>query len=50
MIAGFSLLRFRDRVVNDPFGVLSNWNDDLGGANPCSWFGVNCSKGRVVAL
>ncbi|XP_024980234.1 inactive receptor-like serine/threonine-protein kinase At2g40270 [Cynara cardunculus var. scolymus] len=47
---GFSLLRFRDRVVNDPFGVLSNWNDDIGGANPCSWFGVNCSNGRVVAL
>ncbi|KAI3685620.1 hypothetical protein L6452_34871 [Arctium lappa] len=46
---GFYLLRSRDRVANDLFGVLSNWNDDLGGANPCSWFGVNRSKGCVVA-
>ncbi|KAF5800176.1 putative protein kinase RLK-Pelle-LRR-VI-2 family [Helianthus annuus] len=47
---GFSLLRFRDRVANDPFGALSNWKDDFGVPNHCSWFGVECSNGHVVAL
>lgn len=47
---GFSLLRFRDRVINDPSGALTNWNDDLGVTNPCSWFGVGCSKGHVISL
>ncbi|XP_076928509.1 inactive receptor-like serine/threonine-protein kinase At2g40270 [Bidens hawaiensis] len=47
---GFNLLRFRDRVENDPFGVLSNWKDDIGVPNPCSWFGVECSNGHVVSL
>ncbi|KAF5959690.1 hypothetical protein HYC85_000899 [Camellia sinensis] len=27
---GLALLRFRERVVSDPFGALSNWNDDVG--------------------
>ncbi|KAD5962121.1 hypothetical protein E3N88_13594 [Mikania micrantha] len=44
---GFYLLRFRDRVVNDPYGALSNWKDDLGVPSPCSWFGVECSNGHV---
>ncbi|KAK9077951.1 hypothetical protein SSX86_002008 [Deinandra increscens subsp. villosa] len=47
---GFSLLKFRDRVVNDPFGALSNWKVDLEVPNPCSWFGVECSNGHVVSL
>lgn len=49
--AGLALLRFRERVVQDPYGVLSNWNND-GGDNidPCSWFGVECSDGKVVVL
>ncbi|XP_048326367.2 probable inactive receptor-like protein kinase At3g56050 [Ziziphus jujuba] len=46
---GLALLRIRERVVSDPFGALSNWNDD-GHVNPCSWFGVECSDGKVVVL
>lgn len=49
--AGLALLRFRDRVVQDPFGALSNWNNDVGDScDPCSWFGVECSAGKVVVL
>lgn len=48
--AGLALLKFRERVVNDPFGALANWNDDVGVVNPCSWNGVECSDGYVVSL
>ncbi|PRQ59497.1 putative protein kinase RLK-Pelle-LRR-VI-2 family [Rosa chinensis] len=47
---GLALLRFRERVVSDPFGALSNWNDEDGEIDPCSWFGVECSEGKVVVL
>ncbi|XP_009776550.1 inactive receptor-like serine/threonine-protein kinase At2g40270 [Nicotiana sylvestris] len=46
---GLALLRFRERVEKDPFGALSNWKDD-DMENPCSWFGVGCFNGNVVAL
>ncbi|KAL7214743.1 hypothetical protein ACSBR1_027013 [Camellia fascicularis] len=45
-----ALLRFRERVVSDPFGALSNWSDDVGVMNPCSWFGVECLDRNVVVL
>lgn len=48
--AGLTLLKFRERVVSDPFGVLSNWNDHKEDINPCFWFGVECSDGKVVSL
>ncbi|CAK9173518.1 unnamed protein product [Ilex paraguariensis] len=47
---GLALLRFKEGVVNDPFGALTNWNDDVGVINPCSWSGVECSDGSVVVL
>ncbi|KAA8549447.1 hypothetical protein F0562_001131, partial [Nyssa sinensis] len=47
---GLALLRFRERVMRDPFGALSNWNDHNGDINPCFWFGVQCSDGKVVIL
>lgn len=47
---GLALLRFRERVVSDPFGALTNWNDDVGVVNPCSWRGIECSDGNVVSL
>uniref|UniRef100_A0A5B7AUI3 Protein kinase domain-containing protein n=2 Tax=Davidia involucrata TaxID=16924 RepID=A0A5B7AUI3_DAVIN len=47
---GLALLRFKDRVVSDPFGALSNWKDSVGIIDPCSWFGVECSDGNVVVL
>ncbi|XP_018502532.2 probable inactive receptor-like protein kinase At3g56050 [Pyrus x bretschneideri] len=49
-IEGLALLRFRDRVVTDPFGALSNWNNNGGEDDHCSWFGVECSDGKVVIL
>ncbi|KAF9590335.1 hypothetical protein IFM89_033861 [Coptis chinensis] len=42
--------RFRDKVVKDPYGALLNWNRNDGEENPCSWFGIECSDGRVVIL
>ncbi|KAB5541147.1 hypothetical protein DKX38_014121 [Salix brachista] len=47
---GLALLRFRARVERDPFGVLSNWIEKDGDIDPCSWFGVECSDGKVVIL
>ncbi|XVF05783.1 hypothetical protein REPUB_Repub05bG0202200 [Reevesia pubescens] len=47
---GLALLRFRERVVSDPFGALSNWKENYGEIDPCSWFGVECSDGKVVLL
>lgn len=49
-IEGLALLKFRDRVVGDPFGALSNWNRVGAENDVCSWFGVECSGGKVVAL
>ncbi|XP_024973699.1 inactive receptor-like serine/threonine-protein kinase At2g40270 isoform X2 [Cynara cardunculus var. scolymus] len=49
---GLALLKFRDGIETDPFGVLSGWNNDGEAADlgPCSWFGVECSDGKVVIL
>ncbi|KAM7527644.1 hypothetical protein LguiB_031054 [Lonicera macranthoides] len=47
---GMALLKFRERVVRDPFGALSDWNYSHGESDHCSWFGVECSDGRIVIL
>ncbi|KAK7328589.1 hypothetical protein VNO77_22701 [Canavalia gladiata] len=47
---GNVLLKLRQRIVSDPFGALSNWIDDEVSLDPCNWFGVECSDGRVVVL
>ncbi|KAG8390135.1 hypothetical protein BUALT_Bualt01G0052000 [Buddleja alternifolia] len=47
---GVALLRFKEKIVSDPYEALSNWNDEVGVENPCSWFGVECSQGYVVML
>ncbi|KAL2248941.1 inactive receptor-like serine/threonine-protein kinase At2g40270 [Sesamum indicum] len=47
---GVALLRIKEKVVSDPHGALSNWNDEARVESPCSWFGVECSGGYVVAL
>ncbi|GAA0167040.1 hypothetical protein LIER_40298 [Lithospermum erythrorhizon] len=47
---GLALLRFKERVEEDPFGALLDWSDPNGDLNPCSWFGVKCSDGNVVSL
>lgn len=51
--AGLALLRFRERLIRDPYGVLGNWNSgggEDGDDDPCSWFGVECSDGKVISL
>ncbi|KAK5826443.1 putative LRR receptor-like serine/threonine-protein kinase MRH1 [Gossypium arboreum] len=47
---GLALLRLKDRVVNDPFCSLSSWKEEDGEFDHCSWFGVECSDGKVVVL
>ncbi|QCE01358.1 probable inactive receptor-like protein kinase At3g56050 isoform X2 [Vigna unguiculata] len=47
---GNALLKFRQRIVSDPFGALTDWVDDDASFDPCNWFGVECSDERVVAL
>lgn len=50
LFAGKALLKFKQGIVNDPFDALSNWVNDEVEVNPCNWFGVECSDGRVVVL
>ncbi|XP_022746133.1 probable inactive receptor-like protein kinase At3g56050 isoform X2 [Durio zibethinus] len=47
---GFALLRLRESVVSDPFGAFSDWKEEDREVDQCSWFGVECSDGRVVVL
>ncbi|KAL4587775.1 hypothetical protein LXL04_000649 [Taraxacum kok-saghyz] len=49
---GMALLKFRDGIERDPLGVLSGWNndDEVADLGHCSWFGVECSDGKVVIL
>lgn len=47
---GVALLKFKERVVSDPYGALSNWRYEKGVETPCSWVGVGCSEGYVVVL
>ncbi|KAL1544789.1 non-specific serine/threonine protein kinase [Salvia divinorum] len=47
---GVALLKLKQEIVSDPHGALSNWIDEIGVENPCSWSGVGCSKGYVVDL
>ncbi|XP_048135613.1 probable LRR receptor-like serine/threonine-protein kinase At3g47570 [Rhodamnia argentea] len=45
-----ALASFRNAIHEDPFGVLSSWNDST---HHCEWQGVLCSKrhpGRVTSL
>lgn len=38
-----ALLAFKKRIINDPNGVLADWNS----TNPCNWRGVLCSHGPI---
>lgn len=48
--AGLALLRFREKVVSDLLGALSNWKKEDVEVGPCSCFGVACSDGKVAIL
>ncbi|GLT68332.1 hypothetical protein SLA2020_405760 [Shorea laevis] len=45
---GLALLEFRSRIYSDPNGAIANWNPHDG--NPCLWFGVHCTDGKVQML
>ncbi|GMI72610.1 Male Disoverer 2, morphogenesis of root hair 1 [Hibiscus trionum] len=47
---GLALLRLKERIVNDPFCSLSNWKEEDGDVDHCSWLGVECSDGKIVVL
>lgn len=36
--------------MSDPYGALTSWRSCDTENNPCSWFGVECSDGKVVNL
>ncbi|TKY65866.1 LRR receptor serine/threonine-protein kinase [Spatholobus suberectus] len=44
-----ALLDFKSRIVEDPFNIMSFWNDSI---NHCNWIGITCSisNGRVIHL
>ncbi|GLT46293.1 hypothetical protein SLA2020_200560 [Shorea laevis] len=45
-----ALLAFKDRIVGDPLGILTSWNES---SHFCNWTGILCSKkhqGRVTVL
>ncbi|KAL8172376.1 hypothetical protein V2J09_024180 [Rumex salicifolius] len=47
---GIALLRFKNRIENDPFGALLNWKESSLENHPCSWYGIDCVDGHVVSL
>ncbi|KAK4582434.1 hypothetical protein RGQ29_025570 [Quercus rubra] len=44
-----ALLDFKNRITQDPFQIMSSWNDSV---HFCNWLGVTCgpSSKRVMAL
>ncbi|XAR59255.1 Non-specific serine/threonine protein kinase [Bertholletia excelsa] len=45
---GLTLLKFREKVIGDPYGVFENWNSNDN--DPCMWPGVRCIDGKVQIL
>ncbi|KAK4579448.1 hypothetical protein RGQ29_029209 [Quercus rubra] len=45
----FALLKFKESVPQDPYNILSSWNDSM---HFCNWLGVKCSRRhqRVTVL
>ncbi|KAM3697824.1 hypothetical protein ACB098_06G143000 [Castanea mollissima] len=45
----FSLLKFKQSVPQDPYNILSSWNDSM---HFCNWLGVKCGRRhqRVTVL
>nr|XP_034594686.1 receptor protein kinase-like protein ZAR1 [Setaria viridis] len=44
---GQALLAFKAAVVQDPTGVLANWDATV--ADPCAWNGIACSSSSIDA-
>ncbi|GMH25573.1 hypothetical protein Nepgr_027416 [Nepenthes gracilis] len=47
-LQGLALMEFHERINDDPYGALSNWN--LNQTEPCLWSGVHCMDGKVQML
>ncbi|GAV90124.1 Pkinase domain-containing protein/LRR_1 domain-containing protein/LRRNT_2 domain-containing protein/LRR_8 domain-containing protein [Cephalotus follicularis] len=45
---GLALLSFQQQIEDYPISYLSNWNSS--NTNACSWNGVTCRQGKIVAL
>ena len=45
----FALLKFKESVPQDPYNILSSWNDSM---HFCNWLGVKCGRRhqRVTVL
>nr|XP_023899295.1 putative receptor-like protein kinase At3g47110 [Quercus suber] len=45
----FALLKFKESVSQDPYNILSSWNDSM---HFCNWLGVKCGRRhqRVIVL
>ena len=45
----FALLKYKESIVDDPYGILSSWNVSI---QFCNWYGVTCGRRhrRVTAL
>ena len=45
---GLALLTFKQSIIQDPFGSLSNWNksDEM----PCLWNGITCKDQKVASV
>ena len=44
-----ALLKFKESIANDPYGILTSWNDSI---QFCNWHGITCGRRhqRVTAL
>ncbi|KAL4597962.1 hypothetical protein ACB092_11G026300 [Castanea dentata] len=44
-----ALLKFKESIANDPYGILTSWNDSI---QFCNWHGITCGHRhqRVTAL
>ncbi|KAK4748425.1 hypothetical protein SAY87_015011 [Trapa incisa] len=42
-----SLLEFKSLIRDDPFGVLTSWNESV---HFCRWHGITCSRRQRVAI
>ncbi|CAM8950744.1 unnamed protein product [Rhodiola kirilowii] len=45
---GYALLSFKNSITQDIEGSLRNWNSS--DSSPCTWNGITCKDGIVVAL
>ena len=36
-----ALLKFKESIDNDPYGIFSSWNDSI---QFCNWYGITCGR------